>query len=167
MPRRIEIRYNDFPAAGDNPEVAIYAAILRSYPELDLTVENSTIYSIVPAEDRLHPFQAQVVVQKGGADNRFTFFYNRFDLGEQLKGIVFSPADQTKMKAFTRDADFFVFLTAKTGKPYHERDVWTDGNYIRYTGGYNHPNFLIKALDASIFYRGVKTISFTQNQSPD
>lgn len=167
MPRRIQISYDDFPVGGDNPQVAIWAAINRSYPELDLTIENSTVHSLVPAEDRYHPNQAQVVIQKGTADNRYVFFYDRFDLSAQLHGIVFTPVEQAKMQAFTRDDDFFVFLSEKTGKPYHTDDVWTDGNFIRYTGGDNHPNFLVKALDRSVFYRGNKTLSFTANQSPD
>lgn len=58
MPRRIQISFADHLPGTNDPENGIYQAIARSYPALDLTKANSSIISIVPAEDRLHPYQA-------------------------------------------------------------------------------------------------------------
>lgn len=164
--RNISIKLEDNPISGD-AITGLYTAINTSYPELNLTKENSTIIDIRSAIYKSEPNRTRLFIKKNDVpDLYFEFFYNRFNVNDLFTNPYFEGNEISTIQSIETSVELLEYIKEKSSINLSEKDFWVDKAGIDYSGGEITPNWILRSMDNSPYFTGTITL-WLHNGNPE
>lgn len=140
---------------GSNPEYGLYKSIGDTYPELELNSENSTIIKVIAAESREFRNRACATISRNAQpDETYVIFFDRWDINEFISNPYFQQEELEEIQELSSSEALLEKIRNKSGLNFTPETHWVDKSSIDYTGGEVGPNFLLKTIYNSIYFKG-------------
>lgn len=142
--RKLNLMLADNPQGGISSE-ALYMAIERAYPELELTFSNSKIVKIQAFPARYQAARTYLAIERNDEPLRnIEFYYDRFDISLYVTNPLFDAAEAQELADKT-EPDVLAAISEKIDQNLTEEDFWINPYQFTSIGGQVGPNFRLKA----------------------
>lgn len=132
-----------------------YEGINSQYPELGLTVDNSTILLVQALGGIASPQTAITRIQKGtDRGDVYELTYDRQSVSELIEQPVLDEADLEAIKDITDSEVLLDYIAKKYDLALTAKDIWVEIAGIQNTGGEVQPNWRMKSRYNSLGWYG-------------
>ncbi|HFH4532003.1 TPA: hypothetical protein ACGJ7A_004679 [Pseudomonas aeruginosa] len=153
--RRFTLNLADNPR-GQDPRIGFFKAVTTAYPDLGLSEDKSIIVMVMDSATIDEPNRAFVRIQKDATNSAvyYDFLYNRFNVNDYIKNPYWTASEVTVVQGLKNSEALVAYVANKAKLNFTASDIWLEISNITYTGGKKQPNFLFKAIDSSLWWRG-------------
>lgn len=140
---------------GSDPLVNFYQLLNEQYPEDNLTLSNSKVFTVYNYQNQYTKSLARVaIVRNEDPVDVLVYFVKRFDLRRFIQNPFFSNAELAEVQAIDNSYDLMRYIANKTGLNLTTEDLLVERSYIEYSGGSVTPNWLLNTREQSLWFYG-------------
>lgn len=144
----------------------VFTAIVNQYPNLNLDMDTHYIENVQAFPGRYRPDQAVIMIRSYRERmEQFRFIVDRYRIDRYLISPLFTTEELTEVLAMS-EWDLIEYLIDKTGLNLSPRDFLIQIAGIAHTGGYQRPNYRLRARPDSPFWYGEAIIELHTNPLP-